>query len=233
MTSLRRAIGPSFLALLFLAPGAVGCGPTSGNTAGGAVAALATGIAIAGANRAVTGDCWGRCSTGYICNRSSGLCEAGECRPACDPGTYCAVTSVGYSCTATSTSYLGPQRPTGVPLTPEGDYRVQKGDAELREPDPSRTDSSPGRSKLGQVQIEKGNPGPVGQVAPTPTSPGPSPATPPAPPTTATPGPIPTPAPVPTPAPGAQQVPPTSTPPPSEPVHPPEPPGTTEQTSPQ
>lgn len=63
-------------------------------------AALGTGIMVGAVavHRAATGDCWAHCSLGYLCNHESGLCEKGECRPACDAGYHCAVTSVGQSC---------------------------------------------------------------------------------------------------------------------------------------
>ena len=42
-----------------------------------------TGVAAAGANRAITGECWGAC-VGGLCDRDSGVCIArpcgGECR---------------------------------------------------------------------------------------------------------------------------------------------------------
>ena len=54
-------------------------------------AAAATGVAVAavGVNRAITNDCWARCSTGYLCNEESGLCEPGECLPGCEVGSHC------------------------------------------------------------------------------------------------------------------------------------------------
>lgn len=35
----------------------------------------AFGLAAAGVNRAITGDCWASCRPGTRCNRKSGLCE--------------------------------------------------------------------------------------------------------------------------------------------------------------
>jgi hypothetical protein len=56
-----------------------------------AEAAIGTGIVLAatGVNRAVTKDCWARCSPGYLCNQQSGLCELGECYPGCEAGDHC------------------------------------------------------------------------------------------------------------------------------------------------
>jgi hypothetical protein len=43
-----------------------------------------TGVAAAGVNRSVTGDCWGSCQGHTMCERDSGLCVpipcGGECR---------------------------------------------------------------------------------------------------------------------------------------------------------
>lgn len=68
---------------------ALGCG--SANQDKYKDAAIGTGIAIAatGVHRAVTKDCWGRCSPGYLCNEESGFCELGECMPACEVGSHC------------------------------------------------------------------------------------------------------------------------------------------------
>lgn len=44
---------------------------------------------MAGVNRAITHDCWARCSPGYYCDEASGLCEQGECIPPCTRGQSC------------------------------------------------------------------------------------------------------------------------------------------------
>ena len=41
----------------------------------GAAVGAAFGIAAAGVNRAITGDCWASCRPGTHCNKKSGLCE--------------------------------------------------------------------------------------------------------------------------------------------------------------
>jgi hypothetical protein len=68
----------------------VSCSDANQNTY--AQAALATGILFGavGIHRAITNDCWARCSPGYLCNHESGLCEPGECVPACEFGAHCA-----------------------------------------------------------------------------------------------------------------------------------------------
>jgi len=66
---------------------AVGC--RSGDF-GAAAAGLGAGVVTAGVLRATTGTCWARCGPGDVCNRESGLCEAGECYPACPVGQSCA-----------------------------------------------------------------------------------------------------------------------------------------------
>lgn len=57
-----------------------------------AQAAVGTGAAVTmvGVNRAVTHDCWARCSPGYLCNEKTGLCDPGECLPGCSVGMHCA-----------------------------------------------------------------------------------------------------------------------------------------------
>ncbi|MFO0589325.1 MAG: hypothetical protein U0441_17440 [Polyangiaceae bacterium] len=41
----------------------------------GAAVGAAFGLAAAGVNRAITGDCWAACRPGTRCDRKSGLCE--------------------------------------------------------------------------------------------------------------------------------------------------------------
>jgi len=77
-------------AVLFALPVALGCG--SANQDKYVQAAVGTGVAVAttGMYRAATKDCWAHCSPGYLCNQESGLCELGECLPACEVGMHCA-----------------------------------------------------------------------------------------------------------------------------------------------
>ncbi|HOU90280.1 MAG TPA: hypothetical protein PLU22_04500 [Polyangiaceae bacterium] len=56
---------------------------------GAAVAALGTTVLLTGVRRAATGDCWASCGAGTVCNRERGLCERGECVPACPVGSHC------------------------------------------------------------------------------------------------------------------------------------------------
>ena len=76
--------------LVLLAPlGLTSCGRT--NQTNYSRAALATGVTIGwvGVYRAITKDCWARCSPGYLCNEENGLCELGECLPGCEFGFHC------------------------------------------------------------------------------------------------------------------------------------------------
>lgn len=72
---MRRAPLLWFAALALCA----GC-PKASSTNGpanyqGAAIGAAFGVAAAGVNRAITGDCWASCRDGTRCNRKSGLCE--------------------------------------------------------------------------------------------------------------------------------------------------------------
>jgi hypothetical protein len=69
--------------------GIVSCGST--NQQNYAHAAIGTGAAIGsvGLYRAITKNCWARCSPGYLCNQENGLCELGECLPGCEIGFHC------------------------------------------------------------------------------------------------------------------------------------------------
>jgi hypothetical protein len=76
--------------LVLVAPlGVLSCGRT--NEVNYAHAAVGTGMAIGlvGVHRAITKDCWARCSPGYLCNEENGLCEFGECLPGCEFGFHC------------------------------------------------------------------------------------------------------------------------------------------------
>lgn len=93
------------VARLFLAAATamlLGCGGASEygdtNEYGDAVGGLAIGVAATGANRAANGDCWGRCSPGFSCNRENGLCERGDCDPPCPGGMSCTFNATGNEC---------------------------------------------------------------------------------------------------------------------------------------
>jgi hypothetical protein len=63
---------------------AAGCVVAGVGTYPAAAILAGTGVAAVSANRAVTGDCWGSCHSGNVCERDSGLCVprpcGGECR---------------------------------------------------------------------------------------------------------------------------------------------------------
>jgi len=42
-----------------------------------------TGVAAVGVNRSLTGDCWGWCGAGSVCDRDSGLCVRQPCGGNC------------------------------------------------------------------------------------------------------------------------------------------------------
>ena len=54
-----------------------------------AVTATAVTVAAVAANRAITGECWAACTSGYVCDHESGLCVEGECSPACPETQTC------------------------------------------------------------------------------------------------------------------------------------------------
>jgi hypothetical protein len=86
-------VKPSWSSMPFAAALVIcGCGDSNYQKA-----AIATGVAVAtvGLHRAITGDCWARCTAGHVCNWRTGLCERGECAPACAVGWSCVRTSRG------------------------------------------------------------------------------------------------------------------------------------------
>ena len=87
-------------------------------------AAVATGamIAAVGINRAITDDCWGRCSAGYLCNEESGLCELGECLPGCEVGYHCVKDVRGVTYCASDDHYPSGRRTprSSTPLVDAG-----------------------------------------------------------------------------------------------------------------
>jgi hypothetical protein len=141
------------------------CGGNDYATAAGATAVA---VAATGVHRALTGDCWGRCSPGYACNHESGLCVPGECDPICPAGSSCTVTPTGNDC-----------RPDAVPLYNPASQQVGivggatpallPSDAER--PGRAAPGLTPDRAVSGQVQIQRGNPGPEGPSAVTHGSP--------------------------------------------------------------
>src|SRR4051812_1402573 len=62
---------------------------------GAATIGLGAAVTAAGVNRALTGDCWARCSPGYGCDKQRGRCVPVECVPACTPDEYCAIEADG------------------------------------------------------------------------------------------------------------------------------------------
>jgi hypothetical protein len=75
------------LTLGVLSSGVLLSGCTSNHGKAGAGAAVA--VAATGVYRHFTDECWAACTPGHVCNRESGLCEPGECQPACPQGQYC------------------------------------------------------------------------------------------------------------------------------------------------
>lgn len=76
--------------VLVLAPlGVSSCGSTNQQNYVHAAVGAGAAIAAVGINRAITKDCWARCSPGYLCNEERGLCELGECLPGCAVGFHC------------------------------------------------------------------------------------------------------------------------------------------------
>lgn len=97
-----------------------GCGDSKYAQAGVGTAAA---VAAVGLNRAVTGDCWGRCQAGYLCNQESGLCERGECMPPCATGSHCTRGPTGELACAPDPATLryGSRRPPAkTPASPAG-----------------------------------------------------------------------------------------------------------------
>lgn len=84
MTMTARTVS-CLVALLGLAA----CSDSNQNTYAQAISGTALMVTAVGIHRAITDDCWARCSPGYLCNEESGLCEKGECVPACELGQHC------------------------------------------------------------------------------------------------------------------------------------------------
>lgn len=84
MTMTRRW-APALVALLALGA----CSHSNQNNYVHALEGTAIMVGAVGIHRAVTDDCWAHCSPGYLCNEANGLCERGECLPACELGQHC------------------------------------------------------------------------------------------------------------------------------------------------
>ena len=76
---------PALVALLALGA----CSDSNQNNYVHAIEGTAIMVTAVGIHRAITDDCWAHCSPGYLCNEASGLCERGECVPACEIGQHC------------------------------------------------------------------------------------------------------------------------------------------------
>jgi hypothetical protein len=156
MRTLRRNcfIGFSWLALFATS----GCGGSS--DAAGAAAAVSIAVAESAVNRAVTKDCWARCSTGWICNQESGLCEKGECTPSCAPGYACTRSRGGNTCAAEGAPLFDP---VGDPaLSDRLGPRGVPGDPLAPETAAERNAKNPEKNEGGQVTLARGTQGPVG-----------------------------------------------------------------------
>jgi hypothetical protein len=105
-----------------------------------ATVGLGAAVAVAGASRAITGGCWARCDAGFICNRTNGLCEEGECVPACSVGQACERELDGkLRCVEDLTAFTPGARAgsaVAAPDSPTGEDRQSASDASAPENDP-------------------------------------------------------------------------------------------------
>jgi hypothetical protein len=148
--------------LLAICYGLVGCGGSPGGRSySEAAAATAVAVAATGVHRAITKDCWARCSPGYACNRESGLCQPSECTPECVAGYTCTVTPTGNTCQADAQPMLNPfQGGVAVPRSGAGAAGgIVQTNGSAGSMAPTAPQLNPSRSNLGQVQIQRGNPG--------------------------------------------------------------------------
>ncbi|GEM_PF-2176769 len=126
---------------------------------GAAVAALGTTILLTGVRRAATGDCWASCGAGTICNRERGLCEKGECVPACPVGSHC-LRDLDGSLTC---------RDDPMAFTPGGEARVGPGSAATAAgaagAAPSDAEAEPAAANLTGVSDAAWNDGAAGGAA--------------------------------------------------------------------
>ena len=113
MTMTRRLV-PILLALLALGA----CGDANQNQYAHAIEGTALMVTAVGIHRVITNDCWARCSPGYLCNEKSGLCEVGECAPACEFGAHCVHDVRGeYYCVPDSNPTVTSEATTAIPAT--------------------------------------------------------------------------------------------------------------------
>jgi hypothetical protein len=63
----------------------------------GAGVYAATGLGAAAVNRKVTGDCYAACTTGYVCNHDTGMCEQRTCM--CPADRVCEIVGGEVVCT--------------------------------------------------------------------------------------------------------------------------------------
>jgi hypothetical protein len=96
----------------------VACGDSNQNTYAQAISGTAIMVTAVGIHRAITDDCWARCSPGYLCNEKSGLCEPGECVPACEFGDHCVhQIGGGYRCVQDANPTVTSEAMTTLPAT--------------------------------------------------------------------------------------------------------------------
>jgi len=107
----------SLVALLGLL-GVPACSDNNNNTYAQAISGTALMVTAVGLHRAITDDCWARCSPGYLCNEKSGLCERGECVPACEFGAHCVHDVHGeYHCVTDFDPTVTSEATTTLPAT--------------------------------------------------------------------------------------------------------------------
>ena len=76
--------------IVLAAAGATGACVVAGLAPYPAAAVMAgTGVAAVGVNRSLTGDCWGWCHAGSVCDRDSGLCVRQPCGGECQYDELC------------------------------------------------------------------------------------------------------------------------------------------------
>jgi hypothetical protein len=86
---------PTLFLLLLASAACAACNLYTPGTTGsthnytGAAIFGGTAVAAAGANRAVTGDCWASCPTGRVCNRETGTCDLLPCSSHCPADLRC------------------------------------------------------------------------------------------------------------------------------------------------
>lgn len=89
-----RALDARSIALATLIT--LGCGQS--DKAARAAVGLGLGVAAAGVNRAVTGECWASCAPGQACDRARGVCVPIPCGGKCPPDERCVESAQGERC---------------------------------------------------------------------------------------------------------------------------------------